>query len=576
MKRPSKAELKRFKVDPDRFAFTEIKGEPRKEREKRRAREYGRWYYSQQIAMWEAEMSSVIAHPAVPEPLTERAADAFISWCESTLRVPRGAPLAGEPFALADWQQSFVRDALAPDTYRAGLSVARKNGKSALVSALILAHLAGPLNRPGWRAAVVSLGANHAREVREAVVALAEASGMAAVLRVRVTPHPGAIIGRNGARADFLASDLSTGHAISADLAIIDEAGLLSHRDRPLWNQLLGSLAGRDGRLLAISVRARGPMFAELAEAADAGVAGHVWHEYSHPGGGSIEDIDAIRAANPGIAQGIVSEQWLLIAASAANRSASDRTSFRVFHLNQRTTTIAGSFISPEDWSARAQPVSALADAGKACFVGIDVGDSVSGSAVAFYWPTTGRFEVRMWLVAPEGDIDTRARDDGVGDAYAAMVEEGTVDVVRHPPSAEVIAGAIETVLAQNPGLYPGQTPYAAAIGADTYRHATIQRAVLSRVNAHRFEARGLSTGQESDIRAFEEAFHAGRLVYEDTRLMREALSGVSREVRDSGAYLTKGWSSAVIDPVHAAIIAVGMSAKFAGIRDDAPQLGYF
>ena len=39
----------------------------------------------------------------------------------------------------------------------AGLSVGRKNGKSALVALLLLSYLVGPLHKPGWRGLVTSL-----------------------------------------------------------------------------------------------------------------------------------------------------------------------------------------------------------------------------------------------------------------------------------------------------------------------------------------------------------------------------------------------------------------------------------
>ena len=65
--------------------------------------------------------------------------------------------LRGQPFQLADWQVAWLRGALAPGIREAGLSVARKNGKSGLVAALVLAHLVGPLRQPAWRAVRVQL-----------------------------------------------------------------------------------------------------------------------------------------------------------------------------------------------------------------------------------------------------------------------------------------------------------------------------------------------------------------------------------------------------------------------------------
>ena len=74
----------------------------------------------------------------------------IIQFIES-LRLPDGT-FAGQPFALRDWQKEILRevyDPSHPDGKRmvreAVLSMARKNGKTAVVSAIVLCHLCGPL-----------------------------------------------------------------------------------------------------------------------------------------------------------------------------------------------------------------------------------------------------------------------------------------------------------------------------------------------------------------------------------------------------------------------------------------------
>src|SRR5690349_11785786 len=74
--------------------------------------------------------------------------DRVIRFIES-LKVTSGA-LAGKSFLLGDWQKEIIREWYATDAdgcriVRTGLlSVARKNGKTGLVSAIALAHLLGP------------------------------------------------------------------------------------------------------------------------------------------------------------------------------------------------------------------------------------------------------------------------------------------------------------------------------------------------------------------------------------------------------------------------------------------------
>ena len=93
--------------------------------------------------------------PGVPV-YPDEPAEAIKQWAE-TLTIPDGIR-QGEHFQIADWQHSFLTDALRPETREACLSVARKNGKSALVALMLLAYLSdkGPLHRHGWRGLVVS------------------------------------------------------------------------------------------------------------------------------------------------------------------------------------------------------------------------------------------------------------------------------------------------------------------------------------------------------------------------------------------------------------------------------------
>ena len=77
-------------------------------------------------------------------------AERVIAFIEQ-LTIPSGVGQGGR-FRLKDWQKQFIRDIYEPhdpvtgqrSVRRAILSVARKNGKSALIAALVLVHLIGP------------------------------------------------------------------------------------------------------------------------------------------------------------------------------------------------------------------------------------------------------------------------------------------------------------------------------------------------------------------------------------------------------------------------------------------------
>lgn len=76
-------------------------------------------------------------------------AEKMIAFIE-TLRTPDGAGV-GQPFVLRGWQKAIIREVYDAEdgegrrvVRQAVLSMSRKNGKTALVAGLCLAHLCGP------------------------------------------------------------------------------------------------------------------------------------------------------------------------------------------------------------------------------------------------------------------------------------------------------------------------------------------------------------------------------------------------------------------------------------------------
>ena len=85
-------------------------------------------------------------------PLEAPDVQALAEWSRTTLKVPPGHPLAGQPLELPAYGVRFLEEALAvPESL---LSIARKNAKSAIIAVYLLARLTGPLRfngYQGWR-----------------------------------------------------------------------------------------------------------------------------------------------------------------------------------------------------------------------------------------------------------------------------------------------------------------------------------------------------------------------------------------------------------------------------------------
>ena len=201
-------------------------------------------------------------------------AAAVAQWAAERLRVPAGHPRAGQPIVLAPWQIAIIDDAL---TLRETLAcMARKNAKSATVAVLALAHLVGPLRRPGWRCGVLSVNRGKAGELRQQIEDIAVASGFRCALpghkilnpdlTFRMTPWPGRVIGDNGSRVEIEGAGhaSASGHSAGYDLAVVDEIGLLQERHRAAVAGMRSSVSAKGGRFLSISIHGDGPFIPEI------------------------------------------------------------------------------------------------------------------------------------------------------------------------------------------------------------------------------------------------------------------------------------------------------------------------
>ena len=176
--------------------------------------------------------------------------------------------------------------------HESALSVARKNAKSAICAVLALGHLVGPLRTPGWRGAIASVSKEKAAELRNQVAAIAAASGLSEV-KVRLSPHPGAILSDTGG-LETLSADRTAGHSSSFDLVIVDETGLMPERSRELLAGLRSSVSAKGGRSIHISVRGDSPLFAEILD--NPAVVSHL---HAAPDGCDVSDRAAWALANP-------------------------------------------------------------------------------------------------------------------------------------------------------------------------------------------------------------------------------------------------------------------------------------
>lgn len=506
---------------------------------------YSRRAYQKQLSKVRRAKRKKVDNTSPPVPDVD-----LVTWIEDTLVVPSGM-LQGQPFVVEPWQRQFLEGALADGVREGSLSCARKNGKSGLIAALMLGFTVGPLRTPGWRGIVTSLNAKLSAEMRDNIEAIALASGLEDALTVRRSPSPGHILGPDRTRVDFLSADRSSGHGVSADVALVDESGLMEERDRPLWDAMLTSVSARDGRMLSISIRGDSPMLSEVAERSSSPSV--YWQEHAADPECDIMDEKAWAAANPGLGT-IKSVSYMRDMAERAAKIPAAQANFRLLDLNTPGAGLQSTLVTPSEWQQCL--VETLPEPFGPLVLGMDLGGSSSMCACVAYWPHSHRLQA--WGAFPgEPDLAARGRADGVGSRYLEMEQRGELTVYpgrRSTPVEEFIPDILERLDGYK----------ISRIIADTYRQAEAQ---------DEFSKAGIKAKQEyrrpavregaNDIRDFQKAVYDGRIKCRESKLIAQAIRD-SRLSTDkwNNPMLDKSRIRGRIDVLSAAVMAVGVGSR--------------
>lgn len=473
------------------------------------------------------------------------------------LSVPEG-PRAGQPLKVAGFQRDFVRGALADGVNVACLSIARGNGKSALSAGLALAALFGAWDEQPRREILLA-----ARTKQQARIAWDFIAGFARTLpdemqerlKYRRTPVLEIELDKEHV-VRAIAADGKTALGTSPTLAILDERGHWPiDQGDALEHALLTGLGKRGGRTLIISTSAPDdahPFSRWLDEPQD----GVYVQEHRPAPSLQADDRASLLIANPGARAGIgASEEWLMAQARrAVARGGSTLTSFRLFHRNERVSGEARDVVlTTDEWLGC--ETAELPGRQGSVVVGIDLGGSASMSAAAFYWPATGRLEVKGTFPSRPSLADRGARD-GVGGRYVEMERRGELGTLGE--ATVPVASWLMTVMQHLAG-----EPIAAVV-ADRFKQAELSEG-MDRAGVRApivWRGMGFKDGGE-DVERFRRAAFDGEVLCAPSLLMRSAFADAV-VIRDpaNNSKLAKGRSLGRIDPVAAAVLAVAEGAR--------------
>jgi len=364
-----------------------------------------------------------------------RAATVGVNFFERVLRHVKGE-WAGQPFKLAPWERTIVRDLLGwkrPDGTRryrtAYIEVPRKNGKSSLAAGLAL-YLLFADEEPG--AEVYSAAAD--REQAAIVFDLArEMVDGSPILAGRAQTYRRSIVvpgTRSGYRV--LSADVPTKHGLNCHGVVVDE--LHAQPNRELVDVLVTGTGARRQPLVVLITTAGFDRESVCWE----------YHEYARQVLAGIIDDDSFYGtiwaadeaddwlneeiwakANPNLGVSVKLE-YLRNEAKRAQQVPAYQNTFRRLHLNQWTQQETR-WLPLDAWDRCGAPFDVKLLAGAGCYGGLDLASTSDIAAFVLCFPSEpGEEERYVWLPhfwIPEENMVERARRDRV--PYDAWVRQG-------------------------------------------------------------------------------------------------------------------------------------------------------
>ena len=168
--------------------------------------------------------------------------DRVIAFCQKYCLVPEGAHV-GKPIKLAPFQKNFIKAIYdnKHGTRRAILGIARKNGKTALIAGIMLAHICGPEAKQNSQVVSGALSRDQAALVFNLAAKMIQLSPELSKV-TRIVPSKKMIIGlARNVEYRALAADGTTAHGLSPVLAIMDEIGQVKGPSSPFIEAILTS-----------------------------------------------------------------------------------------------------------------------------------------------------------------------------------------------------------------------------------------------------------------------------------------------------------------------------------------------
>ena len=351
--------------------------------------------------------------------------DRVIGFCEALLKIPEGSQV-GQPFKLLPFQKQFIKEVYdnPKTTSRAYLSIARKNGKSALIAALLLAHLVGPEARQNSQIISGARSRDQASLVFKLAEKMVRLSPRLSEF-VRIVPSQKSLIGLNmNVEYRAISAEAGTAHGLSPVLAILDEVGQVRGPQDDFIDAIVTAQgAYEDALLVAISTQA--PTDADLfsvwiddaKKSKDPRIVSHV---YEADKKADVMSKRAWKAANPALGK-FRSLPDIEQQAKEASRMPSKENTFRNLCLNQRISTVSP-FVSRDVWESCGDLPAELESTDLFCGLDLSARTDLTAFVAAGKDPD-GKWHIHARFWAPEEGVFERAKVDRV--PYDVWAKQG-------------------------------------------------------------------------------------------------------------------------------------------------------
>lgn len=382
---------------------------------------------------------------APPVFVKETRGDRMIAFIETFCRVADG-PDVGQPLRLRPWQKQLIKEIYDPvdtDGYRiireAIWTMARKNSKTSLASAVVLGHLIGPEALRNSRIYSAAYDREQASLVYNNVANMVLMDRFLNSQIKLVDTMREARWYKMGVIYKALSAESRTKHGLNPGFVILDELAQFGNK-RTLYDVLKTSFGvQREPLMLILSTQAEDDT-ALLSQLIDYGREVNEGAiddpsfkliEYTVPDGYDIYDEQNWKLANPALGDFRSLDEMRAMAHRAKSLPSVARN-FENLYLNRRVST-AVTVVSREAWAKCKKPLPDEATLAYCrCFMGVDLSSKLDLTAIvlAFEMPD-GTWPILPHFFTPLDTVHDRTQLERV--PYYDWVELGAIEACPGP-----------------------------------------------------------------------------------------------------------------------------------------------